>query len=274
MELSSLTAISPIDGRYGSKTIDLRAIFSEFGLIRHRVTIEVRWLQHLSACADIREVPAFSEHAQNLLNEIISKFSVEDAQRVKNIERTTNHDVKAVEYFLKEKVSGNTELAAVSEFLHFACTSEDINNLAHAQMLNEARSQVMLPLMDELIDSLCKMVHDYAAIPMLSHTHGQPATPTTVGKEFANVVFDELIDGQIYPDLVETQFGYHIIKLIDRRNEEKPVVEVEEIKEEPEEEELPKKEVVEEEIEEDTKVEEEPQEESDSNKTIDFEIEI
>lgn len=189
MELSSLTAISPIDGRYGSKTIDLRAIFSEFGLIRHRVTIEVRWLQHLSACADIREVPAFSEHAQNLLNDIISKFSVEDAQRVKNIERTTNHDVKAVEYFLKEKVSGNTELAAVSEFLHFACTSEDINNLAHAQMLNEARSQVILPLMDELIDSLRKMAHDYAAVPMLSHTHGQPATPTTVGKEFANVVY-------------------------------------------------------------------------------------
>ena len=189
MELSSLTAISPIDGRYGSKTIDLRAIFSEFGLIRHRVTVEVRWLQHLSACADITEVPAFSDHAQKLLNDIVSNFSVEDAQRVKNIERTTNHDVKAVEYFLKEKVAGNDELAAVSEFLHFACTSEDINNLSHALMLNEARNQVLLPLMDELIDSLRKMAHDYAAVPMLSHTHGQPATPTTVGKEFANVVY-------------------------------------------------------------------------------------
>ena len=189
MELSSLTAISPIDGRYGSKTIDLRAIFSEFGLIHQRVTVEVRWLQHLSACAGISEVPAFSEHAQKLLNDIVSKFSIEDAQRVKNIESTTNHDVKAVEYFLKEKVAGNDELAAVSEFLHFACTSEDINNLSHALMLNTARSQVLLPLMDEMIDTLSKMAHDHAAVPMLSRTHGQPATPTTVGKEFANVVF-------------------------------------------------------------------------------------
>jgi adenylosuccinate lyase len=189
MELSSLTAISPIDGRYGSKTIDLRAIFSEFGLIRQRVTVEVRWLQHLSACADISEVPAFSDHAQKLLNDIIEHFSEEDAQRVKNIERTTNHDVKAVEYFLKEKVAGNDELAAISEFIHFACTSEDINNLSHALMLSEARSQVVLPLMDEIIDILTTMAHDYAAIPMLSHTHGQPASPTTVGKEFANVVY-------------------------------------------------------------------------------------
>lgn len=189
MELSNLTAISPIDGRYGSKTIDLRAIFSEFGLIRHRVTVEVRWLQHLAACAEIDEVPAFSEHAQKLLNDIVSKFSIEDAQRVKNIESTTNHDVKAVEYFLKEKVTGNDELAKISEFLHFACTSEDINNLSHGLMLNEARGQVLLPIMDELIGTLSKMAHDYATIPMLSHTHGQPASPTTVGKEFANVVY-------------------------------------------------------------------------------------
>lgn len=189
MELSSLTAISPIDGRYGSKTVDLRAIFSEFGLIRHRVTVEVRWLQQLSAHDDIVEVPVFSEHAQKLLNDIIENFSVEDAQRVKNIERTTNHDVKAVEYFLKEKVAGNPELATISEFLHFACTSEDINNLSHALMLNEGRSQIVLPLMDELIDNLTQMAHSYAAVPMLSHTHGQPATPTTVGKEFANVVY-------------------------------------------------------------------------------------
>ncbi len=189
MELSSLTAISPIDGRYGSKTIDLRAIFSEFGLIRQRVTVEVRWLQQLSACADIHEVPNFTEHAQKLLNDIVSDFSVEDAQRVKDIERTTNHDVKAVEYFLKEKVAANTELASVSEFLHFACTSEDINNLSHALMLNESRRLVLLPMMDALIDHLRQMAHSYAAIPMLSHTHGQPATPTTVGKEFANVVY-------------------------------------------------------------------------------------
>jgi len=188
MELTSLTAVSPIDGRYSSKTKDLQPIFSEFGLIRHRVLVEVRWLQQLAASEAIAEVPAFSEHARNLLDGIVENFDIEDAQRVKNIEQTTNHDVKAVEYFLKEKIAGNAELEAVSEFIHFTCTSEDINNLSYALMLREARNQVLLPLLDELIDTCRNLAHRYAAIPMLSHTHGQPASPTTVGKEFANVV--------------------------------------------------------------------------------------
>ncbi len=187
MDLSSLTAISPIDGRYGAKCNDLRPIFSEYGLIRHRVLVEVRWLQMLAANPGIPEVPAFSEHAARVLNDIVDKFREEDAQRVKNIERTTNHDVKAVEYFLKEKIAGNAELEAVSEFIHFACTSEDINNLSYALMLREARTQALLPQMDELIDALRALAHEHAARPMLSRTHGQPASPTTVGKELANV---------------------------------------------------------------------------------------
>ena len=189
MNLSELTAISPIDGRYGSKTIDLRAIFSEYGLIRHRVLVEVRWLQHLAAIDGIAEVPSLSEHANNLLNDIIDNFSEEDAQRVKNIERTTNHDVKAVEYFLKEKIQGNAELEAVSEFIHFACTSEDINNLSYALMLREGRTQGLLPLIDETIDAIVKLSHEHASVPMLSRTHGQTASPTTVGKEMANVAY-------------------------------------------------------------------------------------
>jgi len=188
MELTSLTAVSPIDGRYTSKTKDLQPIFSEFGLIRHRVLVEVRWLQQLAASEAIAEVPAFSVHARKVLDGIVDNFDIEDAQRVKNIEQTTNHDVKAVEYFLKEKIAGNAELEAVSEFIHFACTSEDINNLSYALMLREARNQVLLPLLDELIDTCRNMAHRYAAMPMLSHTHGQPASPTTVGKEFANIV--------------------------------------------------------------------------------------
>lgn len=189
MELNSLTAVSPIDGRYGNKTDSLRPIFSEYGLIRHRVLVEVRWLQHLAANPGISEVSAFSEHAQNLLNDIVEKFSEEDAQRVKNIESTTNHDVKAVEYFLKEKITGNHELEKVSEFIHFACTSEDINNLSYALMLREARNQVVMPMLDEVIDSVKAMAHSYAEVPMLSHTHGQPASPSTIGKEMANVVY-------------------------------------------------------------------------------------
>jgi len=189
MELNALTAVSPIDGRYGSKTTDLRPIFSEYGLIRHRVLVEVRWLQMLAQAEGIAEVPAFSEHADNLLNNILEKFSIEDAQRVKNIEKTTNHDVKAVEYFLKEKIQGNAELEAVSEFIHFACTSEDINNLAYALMLREARTQVVLPAMDELVEAVAKLGRDNAATPMLSRTHGQPASPTTLGKEMANVAY-------------------------------------------------------------------------------------
>lgn len=187
MDLNALTAVSPIDGRYGSKTDALRPIFSEYGLIHHRVLVEVRWLQMLSNNKSIAEVPPFSERTNNLLNDIVSKFTVEDAQRVKNIERTTNHDVKAVEYFLKEKIEGNSELEAVTEFIHFACTSEDINNLSHALMLREARTQSILPAMDEVIDAITKLAHDLAAVPLLCRTHGQPASPSTMGKEMANV---------------------------------------------------------------------------------------
>ncbi|WP_241086670.1 adenylosuccinate lyase [Candidatus Vondammii sp. HM_W22] len=188
MEISTLTAVSPIDGRYGGKTANLRPIFSEFGLIRHRVLIEVRWLQALARHPDISEVPALSGHADNILNSISDNFSNEDAQRIKNIERTTNHDVKAVEYFLKEKITGNQELEAISEFIHFACTSEDINNLSHGLMLREGRGQVLLPQMDDLINAIRQLAHEHADKPMLSRTHGQPASPTTLGKEMANVV--------------------------------------------------------------------------------------
>jgi adenylosuccinate lyase len=187
MELSSLTALSPIDGRYASKTETLRPIFSEYGLIRHRVVVEVRWLQALAAHEDIKEVPLLSAHAERVLNDIIDKFSEQDAQRVKNIESTTNHDVKAVEYFLKEKITGNKELEAISEFIHFACTSEDINNLAYALMLREARNQSLLPLLDEVIDVISELARKNAEIPMLARTHGQTASPTTIGKEMANV---------------------------------------------------------------------------------------
>ena len=189
MDLSQLTAISPVDGRYGSKTAQLRPIFSEFGLIRHRVLVEVRWLQHLANEKAITEVPDFSAATQKLLNSIVDDFSEQDALRVKEIESTTNHDVKAVEYLLKEKIAGNKELEAVNEFIHFACTSEDINNLSHALMLREARDGVMLKLIEELTSALTSLAKDLAEQPMLAHTHGQPASPTTVGKEFANVVY-------------------------------------------------------------------------------------
>jgi adenylosuccinate lyase len=185
MELSELTAVSPIDGRYGEKTADLRPIFSEFGLIHHRILVEVRWLEALAAHTGIPEVPHLSHHAARVLNGIVENFQIEDARRIKNVERSTNHDVKAVEYFLKEKIAGNEELNAISEFIHFACTSEDINNLAYALMLREARSQALLPLLDQLIQGLSMLAHDYARQPMLSRTHGQPASPTTLGKEMA-----------------------------------------------------------------------------------------
>ncbi len=189
MALTTLTAVSPVDGRYGSKTEDLRPIFSEFGLIRHRLLVEVRWLQALAAHPEISEVTPLSGHAVNVLNGIVEKFSEADANRIKNIERTTNHDVKAVEYFIKEHIAGNAELEAVSEFIHFACTSEDINNLSHALMLREGRGQVLIPQMDEVIDAIRTLAQDLADVPMLSHTHGQPASPTTLGKEMANVVY-------------------------------------------------------------------------------------
>jgi adenylosuccinate lyase len=187
MELSPLTAVSPIDGRYSSKSADLRPMFSELGLIRHRILVEVRWLQALAAHPAITEVPALSEHAANILDSLLENFSIEDAQRIKNIERTTNHDVKAIEYFLKERIEGNQELEAISEFIHFACTSEDINNLSHALMLREGRGQVLIPQMDELVDRIRHLAHEHADKPMLSRTHGQPASPTSLGKEMANV---------------------------------------------------------------------------------------
>lgn len=189
MELSALTAVSPIDGRYGRATEAYRTIFSEYGLIRHRVEVEVRWLQSLASHPQITEVPTLSEHASHLLDDIVTHFSLQDAQRIKNIESTTNHDVKAVEYFLKEKVAGNTELAAINEFIHFACTSEDINNLAHALMLREGRDQILLEKLDTVINAIRNLAHQHAEVPMLSRTHGQPASPTTVGKEMANVVY-------------------------------------------------------------------------------------
>ncbi|RLR17808.1 adenylosuccinate lyase, partial [Sodalis-like symbiont of Bactericera trigonica] len=189
MELSSLTAVSPIDGRYGDKVSPLRAIFSEFGLLKFRVQVEVRWLQKLAACDDIKEVPPFDDHANGFLNDIVANFSVEDAERIKTIERTTNHDVKAVEYFLKEKVAGQPALQAVSEFIHFACTSEDINNLSHALMLATARESVLLPAWREIIVAVTALAERYRDIPLLSRTHGQPATPSTLGKEMANVAY-------------------------------------------------------------------------------------
>ena len=188
MQLSTLTAVSPVDGRYGNKTEPLRKIFSEYGLIRYRVIVEIRWLQALAGNPQISEVPPFSEQANEWLETIISDFSTDDAGRVKEIERTTNHDVKAVEYFLKEKIAANPELEAVSEFIHFACTSEDINNLCHALMLRDGRNNVLLPELQQVIDAVRAMAHEHAALPMLSRTHGQPASPSTIGKEMANVV--------------------------------------------------------------------------------------
>jgi adenylosuccinate lyase len=187
--LTALTAISPIDGRYGAKTERLRTVFSEYGLIRYRVMVEVRWLQHLAANSQIAEVAAFSPEANAALNTLVDKFTIEQALRIKEIERTTNHDVKAVEYLIKETIADNPELNAVSEFVHFACTSEDINNLSHALMLKEGRDQVMVPALQQIADTLSAMAHEFADVPMLSRTHGQTASPTTVGKEFANVAY-------------------------------------------------------------------------------------
>ncbi len=187
MELSPLSAISPLDGRYHDKTAPLRFHFSEFGLIRARVEVEVKWLLHLSRQRAIPEVTAFSDSGTATLKAIIENFDSDEAMRIKQIESATNHDVKAVEYYLKEKIKGNPEIGKVSEFIHFACTSEDINNLAHGLMLRGARDQILIPALDRLIDCLKRMTQRYADQPMLARTHGQPASPTTVGKEFANV---------------------------------------------------------------------------------------
>ena len=189
MELSSLTAISPIDGRYARKTATLRPYFSEYGLIYHRVVVEVRWLQALSNHSQITEIPRFSDQANAYLESIIENFSVQHATRIKEIESTTNHDVKAVEYFLKEQVAGNSELNQVSEFFHFACTSEDINNLSHALMLKSGRDNILLPQLSGITADLKDLAHTNADISMLSRTHGQTASPTTLGKEMANVAY-------------------------------------------------------------------------------------
>lgn len=188
MKLSPLTALSPLDGRYAAKTEILRPFFSEYALIRRRVIIEIRWLQFLAAESQISEVPELSPSTQKILEGIIEHFSEIDAERIKTIEQEIQHDVKAVEYFLKEKLQEHPELKKISEFVHFGCTSEDINNLAYALMLRESREKLLLPLMEELNSQLQKMAHDYADIAILARTHGQAATPTTLGKEFANVV--------------------------------------------------------------------------------------
>jgi adenylosuccinate lyase len=189
MTISTLTAISPIDGRYRARTEVLSDFFSEYALIRYRVMVEVRWLQQLAAHPGVPEAPALSANARARLDRLVREFTVSDAQRVKDIERTTNHDVKAVEYFIKEKIADEADLKTQLEFVHFACTSEDINNLSYALMLRDGRDQVMVPLMRQLIDQLRKLAHDTAAQPMLARTHGQTASPTTVGKEIANVVY-------------------------------------------------------------------------------------
>ena len=189
VSLSPLTAVSPIDGRYGGKTDMLRTVFSEYGLIRYRVLVEVRWLQHLAANPAIVEVAPFSKDATALLNGLVDNFTIEHAERVKEIERTTNHDVKAVEYLIKETIADNAELLAVSEFVHFACTSEDINNLSHALMLKEGRDDIVVPALQAIHGQLTAMAVEFADVAMLAITHGQTASPTTVGKEMANVAY-------------------------------------------------------------------------------------
>lgn len=189
MQLSELTAISPIDGRYGARLSNLKEIFSEYGLIKNRVKVEVSWLRMLANHPGIPEVPALSAEAEAHLMQLVDAFTLEMAQSVKTIERTTNHDVKAVEYLIKQHFEQNAELQAISEFVHFACTSEDINNLAYALMLKDARAQIIVPEMQTLVDKIATMAEEMADIPMMSRTHGQPASPTTAGKEFANVAY-------------------------------------------------------------------------------------
>ena len=185
MTFDNLTSISPIDGRYSAKTGPLKAIFSEYGLIKYRLLIEVRWLEAMSKNSQISEVPEFSLKSKNVLSNIVDNFSLADAKVIKEIEKTTNHDVKAVEYYLKEKVSSNPELQNVNEFIHFACTSEDINNLSHALMLEDGR-QVLLDEMRKTLNLITDLAKDNADVAMLSRTHGQTASPTTLGKEMAN----------------------------------------------------------------------------------------
>ncbi|MDA8381772.1 MAG: adenylosuccinate lyase [Betaproteobacteria bacterium] len=189
MNLTPLTALSPLDGRYAAKLEALRPCFSEFALIRHRVQVEVAWLKALAQEPTVAEVPPFSPDTLSALDRLVEAFSQADAERVKVIEARTNHDVKAIEYFLKERLSGHEEVMRAAEFIHFACTSEDINNLSHALMLQSAREHVLLPALDRLVERIAELAHRLADLPMLARTHGQPATPTTLGKELANVVY-------------------------------------------------------------------------------------
>lgn len=184
-ELTKLNALSPLDGRYGSQCIDMRAYLSEAGFLAHRVEVEIAWLIGLSQ-ANLPELPKFSEQETNFLQDLVKNFSENDANRIKEIEAITNHDVKAVEYWLKEQLEKMPELSTATEFIHFACTSDDINNVSHALMLSRVRDQMIIPQLYALCNKLRELAHQFAEQPMLSRTHGQPATPTTMGKEFAN----------------------------------------------------------------------------------------
>ena len=183
---SALTALSPLDGRYANKVAPLQSYFSEHALIYYRLLVEVRWLETLAACEEITELPPLSDASKKYLQDLLDNFSVQDALKVKTIEKTTNHDVKALEYFLKDYLQANSELSPAKEFVHFACTSEDINNLAYALMLKNALSTLLMPTIAHVIEQLKSFAHDYADVAMLAYTHGQPASPTTMGKEFAN----------------------------------------------------------------------------------------
>ena len=187
--INPIAALSPLDGRYAKSVEALRPVFSEYGLMRARVRVELSWLKALAAEPKIVEVPPFDEAVLAEIDDVIAGFSLDDAAAVKAIEATTNHDVKAIEYWLKERFAGVPAVSAVSEFIHFACTSEDINNLSHALMLREARDEVLLPKLAEVSDKLRSLAHELAAVPMMGRTHGQPATPTTLGKEVANVLY-------------------------------------------------------------------------------------
>ncbi|MDX9707404.1 MAG: adenylosuccinate lyase [Azospira sp.] len=189
MSFTMLTALSPLDGRYASKVDALRPQFSEYGLIRRRLQVEIEWLKALAAEPHFAEIPAFSPATVAALDALVAGFQPEHAAEVKAIEAVTNHDVKALEYWIKEKLAGNAEVTRVSEFIHFACTSEDINNLSHALMLKAGRDEVLLPSLDKVITRLRELAHQLADVPMMSRTHGQPATPSTMGKEMANVVY-------------------------------------------------------------------------------------
>ena len=189
MSFSSLTSLSPLDGRYASKVDALRPQFSEYGLIRRRLQVEIEWLKALAAESHFAEIPAFSPETVAELDAIVAGFGPQQAAEVKEIEAVTNHDVKALEYWIKKQLANNAEVMRVSEFIHFACTSEDINNLSHALMLKSARDETMLPMLDKVLTRLRELAHEHAELPMMSRTHGQPATPTTLGKEMANVAY-------------------------------------------------------------------------------------